>query len=360
MAPRLHLLRTTRLLNRSYATASSSSTPPHFRVFDRRIKEAQRTRAALSPHSRTVDYLRDTIASRLAERLLLITRPLPHILDLGSGACHIAKSILTDPTLSELIPRINKLTCTDASSTLLHRDDTEPWAQSSPFELERLCVDEESILSDPTNFPYPADTFSAALSASSLHWINDLPSVLASVNTLLRPDSPFLGAMVGGDTLFELRTSLQLAELERRGGVSPHVSPMADTRDVGGLMDKAGFQLLTVDVEDFVVDYPDMARLCMDLGWMGEGNAVLGREMGGIGRDVWMAAEAIYKELHGNEDGTVPATFRIIYMIGWKKGAGQPQPLQRGTGQVSLKEALANVGPSGGKKEGNGEKDGNS
>lgn len=80
-------------------------------------------------------------------------------------------------------------------------------------------------------------------------------------------------------------------------------------------MDKAGFQLLTVDVEDFVVDYPDMARLCMDLGWMGEGNAVLGREMGGIGRDVWMAAEAIYKELHGNEDGTVPATFRIIYMV---------------------------------------------
>lgn len=119
---------------------------------------------------------------------------------------------------------------------------------------------------------------------------------------------------------------------------------MADTRDVGGLMDKAGFQLLTVDVEDLVVDYPDMARLMMDLGWMGEGNAVLGREMGGlgmcapafvflieprmcaqrkryyakcpgiVGKDTLMAAEAIYKELHGNEDGTIPATFRVIYM----------------------------------------------
>lgn len=121
------------------------------------------------------------------------------------------------------------------------------------------------------------------LSSFSLHWINDLPSVLGSINTLLKPDAPFLGAMIGGDTLFELRTSLQLAELERKGGVSPHVSPMADTRDVGGLMDKAGFQLLTVDVEDLVVDYPDMGRLMMDLGWMGEGNAVLGREMGGLG-----------------------------------------------------------------------------
>jgi NADH dehydrogenase [ubiquinone] 1 alpha subcomplex assembly factor 5 len=174
----------------------------------------------------------------------------------------------------------------------------------------------------------------------SLHWINDLPGVLAQINSVLKPDSPFIGAMLGGDTLFELRTSLQLAEQERRGGISPHVSPLADVRDVGGLLGKAGFQMLTVDVEDIVVDYPDTFALMQDLQAMGEGNAVLGREMGAIRRDVLLANEGIYRALHGNEDGTLPATFRIIHMIGWKEGGNQPKPLKRGSGEVNLKDIL--------------------
>jgi NADH dehydrogenase [ubiquinone] 1 alpha subcomplex assembly factor 5 len=178
------------------------------------------------------------------------------------------------------------------------------------------------------------------LSSMSMHWINDLPGVLAQINSGLKPDSPFIGAMLGGDTLFELRTSLQLAEQERRGGISPHVSPLADVRDVGGLLGKAGFQMLTVDVEDIVVDYPDTFALMQDLQAMGEGNAVLGREMGAIGKDVLLANEGIYRALHGNEDGSLPATFRIIHMIGWKEGKNQPKPLKRGSGQVNLKDIL--------------------
>ena len=98
--------------------------------------------------------------------------------------------------------------------------------------------------------------------------------------------------------------------------------------------------MLTVDVEDIVVDYPDMFALMEDLQAMGEGNCVLNREMGPIGRDVLLAADAIYKALHGNEDGSIPATFRIIHMIGWKEGENQPKPLKRGSGQVSLKDVL--------------------
>ena len=149
-----------------------------------------------------------------------------------------------------------------------------------------------------------------------------------------------MGAMFGGDTLFELRTSLQLAEQERRGGISPHVSPLADVRDVGGLLQKAGFKMLTVDVDDIIVDYPNMFALMQDLQAMGEGNAILGREMGPIGRDTLMAGEAIYRALHGNEDGSLPATFRIIYMIGWREGENQAKPLARGSGQVNLKDIL--------------------
>jgi NADH dehydrogenase [ubiquinone] 1 alpha subcomplex assembly factor 5 len=157
----------------------------------------------------------------------------------------------------------------------------------------------------------------------------------------MKPDSPFLAAMLGGDSLFELRTSLQLAEQDRLGGVSPHISPLADVRDVGGLLTRAGFKMLTVDVDDIIVEYPDIFALMMDLQAMGESNAVLRREIGPIGRDVLLAAEGIYKELQGEEgrDG-IPATFRIIYMIGWTEGEGQTKPLERGSGQMNLKDVL--------------------
>ena len=150
--------------------------------------------------------------------------------------------------------------------------------------------------------------------------------------------------MFGGDTLFELRTSLQLADLERRGGVSTHTSPLADVRDMGGLLTKAGFKMLTVDMDDIVVDYPSTFALMTDLQAMGESNAVLNREMGAVQRDVLLANEGIYRELHGNKDGTLPATFRMIYMIGWKEGEGQSQPLRRGSGNINIKDILEGGG----------------
>ena len=188
--------------------------------------------------------------------------------------------------------------------------------------------------------PFEPESFDMVMSSLSMHWINDLPGILSQINSVLKPDAPFIGAMLGGDTLFELRTSLQLSDLERKGGISPHVSPLADVRDVGGLLQKAGFKMLTVDVDDIIVDYPDTFALMQDLQAMGESNAILGREMGPIGRDVLLANDAIYRSLHGNEDGSIPATFRIIYMIGWREGENQPQPLARGSGQASLKEIL--------------------
>ncbi|KAG6891706.1 hypothetical protein C0992_010109 [Termitomyces sp. T32_za158] len=145
--------------------------------------------------------------------------------------------------------------------------------------------------------------------------------------------------MFGGETLFELRTALQLAEVEREGGISPHVSPMTDTKDVSNLLGRAGFTLLTVDIDEVKVAYPSMWELLEDLSDMGEGNSVIGRR-NMIKRDTLAAASAIYKELHGNEDGTIPATFQVVYMIGWKPAPTQPKPLERGTGEVNLKEIL--------------------
>jgi NADH dehydrogenase [ubiquinone] 1 alpha subcomplex assembly factor 5 len=215
---------------------------------------------------------------------------------------------------------------------MLNRDIDLPFNQE--ISLTRDVIESEESLT------YEPNTFDAVLSSLSLHWINDLPSLLAQVNNILKPDAPFIAAMFGGDTLFELRTSLQLASMERLGGISPHTSPLADVRDIGGLLQKAGFKMLTVDIDDIIVDYPDMFALMQDLQAMGESNAVLGREMGAIGRDVLMAAAGIYRELHGDGGDSIPATFRLIYMIGWKEGPNQSKPLPRGSGEVNIKDIL--------------------
>ncbi|KAL5116424.1 hypothetical protein ACEQ8H_005660 [Pleosporales sp. CAS-2024a] len=308
-----------------------------FEIFSNQHKWQQKERAASNTElSRSVDYLRDEVASRLCERVLDINRHFSRVLDLGANACNIAR-MLTLP--SEDAPdqgprskRIGTVVSADSSETLLYRDADLPFNQE--IDIVRQVLPTSELL------PYDANSFDAVLSSLSLHWINDLPSVLAQVNNILKPDCPFLGVMMGGDSLYELRTALQLAEQDRRGGVATHTSPLADVRDIGGLLQKAGFNLLTVDVDDIVVDYPDCFSLMKDLQAMGESNAVLGREKGAIHRDVLLAAEGIYRELHGNEGGTLPATFRLIYMIGWKPSPTQAKPLERGTGMVSIKDYL--------------------
>ena len=336
---------------RSYAVQSPGA--PTIEVFDSRTKWIHKEHAASNvEQSRKVDYLRDEVAFRLCDRLLDINRHFPKVLDFGANACNIAR-ILTrpnpDPDASKpvtepIAKRIGSLIATDTSPTLLDRDQYEPFNKDINITRE--------VLKNPEYLPYEPETFDLVLSSLSLHWINDLPSVLTQINTCLKPDAPFIAAMSGGDSLFELRGSLQLAEQERLGGIGTHISPLADVRDVGNLLGRAGFKLLTVDVDDIIVDYPNTFALMTDLQMMGEANAALRREKGPISRDTLLAAEAIYREMYGEEqeDGTVtiPATFRTIYMIGWKEGADTPKPLERGTGQANLQDILGGGGKLGG------------
>ncbi|KAI0677636.1 S-adenosyl-L-methionine-dependent methyltransferase [Trametes maxima] len=315
---------------RTYASISSSSPiNPNslgpFQVFDRNAKRIQKDRSAVregGSRSRTVDYVRDEIADRLVERFQDIKRKFNTVLDLGSGPGHFSK--LLDPETTQ------KAILLDSSEKLLLRDPDSEFE----VEVERINADEETLLQT-----IPPNSQEAIVSCLSLHWVNDLPGVLVQIREALKPDGVFLGALFGGDTLFELRTSLQLAEVEREGGISPHVSPMTDSRDMSNLLGRAGFTLLTVDVDEVKVAYPSMWELMEDLQDMGESNAVVGRRHI-IHRDTLAAASAIYKELHGNEDGTVPATFQVIYVIGWKPAPNQPKPLERGSAQTNLKDVL--------------------
>ncbi|KAG6035209.1 hypothetical protein E4U41_006162 [Claviceps citrina] len=326
---------------RSYAVQSPGA--PRFQVFNGRTKWLQKERAASKPEqSRQADYLKDEVAMRVSERLLDIKRHFHRVLDLGANSCNLARALVRDnpdpdpdpaaPASAPLSTRISELVAAESSESLLYRD--------ADHDFNKKLNITRHVLQDQESLPFEPKSFDLVLSSLSMHWINDLPGMLSQINNVLKPDCPFIGAMLGGDTLFELRTSLQLAEQERRGGISPHVSPLADVRDMGGLLQKTGFKMLTVDVDDIIVDYPDTFALMEDLQAMGESNAILSREMGPIRRDVLMANDAIYKALHGNEDGSIPATFRIIYMIGWRDGENQPKPLPRGSGDVNLKDIL--------------------
>ena len=333
------------LCRRRYAIQAGGGGAPIAAVFDSRTKWLHKQRAAAHvAQSRQVDYLRDKVAARLCDRLLDINRHFAHALDFGANACQVARALAhpphADATAEPIAQRIGRLVCADTSAAMLHRDAELPF--NGALEIARQVVGSDE------HVPFGAESFDVVLSSLSLHWINDLPSVLAQIHHVLKPDAPFLAAMSGGDSLFELRGALQLAEQERLGGIGTHVSPLADVRDVGNLLSRAGFKLLTVDVDDIVVDYPSSFALMADLQAMGEANSALRRDARGLGRDVLLAAESIYRALYGETqpDGTVtiPGTFRTIYMIGWKEGANTPQPLERGTGKADLTEVLGGGG----------------
>jgi len=275
-----------------------------YRVFDRHVKTLQKERAATQnegANSRKVDYLRKEVAERMLERFQDIRREFRDVLDLGGGCGHLAKLLPSKHNAS--------VTLFDSCLANLWRDPP------SDFEIpvSRIHGDEEYLLRS-----FKIESFDAIVSCLSLHWVNDLPGTLVQVRECLKPDGVFLGAMIGGDTLFELRTALQVAELDREGGVSPHISPMTGSHDISNLLDRAGFRLLTVDIDEIKVVYPTIWELMSDLRDMGESNAVSGRRTH-LYRDTILAASAAYRALHGDETG-VPATFQIVFMVGWKPG----------------------------------------
>lgn len=262
----------------------------------------------------------------MADRVLDLKKDIKNAANIGCGRGFVSKHILAES--------IEHLLICDTSEKMLEQAEGTPG-----LKMKKVHMDEEDLELDE-------NSLDLVISSLSLHWVNDLPRCFQRIMKSLKPDGVFIASLFGGDTLFELRSSLQLAELERKGGLSAHISPFTKIRDIGGLLNRAGFTMLTIDTDEIVVGYPSIFELMGDLKGMAENNAAFNRPLN-INKDVLMAAGAIYRELYAKEEG-INATYQIIYLVGWKPSPNQPQPLARGSGEISLKD-LGNIIEQGGK-----------
>lgn len=274
---------------------------PHL-LFDRRLVAARRRRARS-----TSRFLMDRAEDELAERLSAVSRQFECTLLAGGDSLRI------------MLPGQVEHAQIDADTEVLA-------AKGSDYDL--------------------------AVSLLEMQWFNDLPGVLAQVKRLLKPDGLFIGAMIGGDTLTELRDALASAESEIEGGISPRVSPFVEVRTLGGLLQRAGFALPVTDIDRMTVRYPGPLELMRDLRAMGATNALRERSRKPLRRATLLRALEIYQERYADADGRIRATFEILWLSGWAPHGSQQQPLKPGSAKTRLADALRAVEFTAGEKTG--------
>src|SRR5882672_9053719 len=254
------------------------------RVFDRPLLRARRRRAqALG----AATFLIDRVAEDLADRLAAVLRRFDLAVDLGSP---------TDAVRRALASRVGTIIASDAIAQHLA-------GHAGP----KVAADEEAL-------PFADASLDLVVSALALQAVNDLPGALVQIRRALKPDGLFLAALLGGETLSELRDSFAAAEAEIEGGVSPRVAPFADAREAGALLQRAGFALPVVDVERLTVRYASPLALMHDLRRMGATNALAERRRTPLRRATLMRMAAIYAERFSDPDGRIRASFEIVWM----------------------------------------------
>lgn len=282
-------------------------------IFDIRLLQAHKRRA-LEQGDESARFLMRRTAEDLGERLATVERRFDRA---GALFC------LT-PDAAEMIRESGK------ADSVLRIESDERLLAASP----------DAIVAEPETIPLEPQSIDLAVSLMTLHEANDIPGLLVQIRRALKPDGLFLGAMAGAGTLQELRQSLLQAETELSGGAAPRVSPFADVRDAGGLLQRAGFALPVTDLETLTVRYSTMFDLMRDLRAMGAANALIERSRRPASRDLFLRAAEIYHEQFADPDGRIRATFNIIWMSGWAPDESQQKPLKPGSAKVSLKSVL--------------------
>ncbi len=262
-------------------------------------------------------FLIDSAVESIIDRLHIIQRPLTDIVIVGAR--------LT-PEQCAAIKQAAR------ADTAILIDDTQTYLDQHP--------NTSRILGRSEAWPIAHRRVDAVISLLDLHAVNDVVGALAQMQLSLRPDGVMLGSLFGGDTLFELRTSLMQADMTIRGGISPRISPFMDKLALGNLLQRAHFALPVVDSDIMTVSYRTFDRLLQDIREMGEANSLQSRARGLTIPAVFQATEDMYRREFTQDDGTLAATFEILHFIGWVPHESQQQPLPRGSGQVSLADVL--------------------
>jgi SAM-dependent methyltransferase len=275
-------------------------------VFDRSLIRRRLQRARAQGFE---SFLVDRAVADLEERLAPVLREFPLALDVGTPTPAAAEWLRSSGRAGRVV-------------------------RVAPM-LER-----GAILGDEEALPVAPEQFNLAVSLLSLQAVNDLPGALVQIRRALQPDGLFIGCLFGGSTLTELRQAFTEAEAEIEGGVSPRVAPFADVRDVGSLLQRAGFALPVTDIEPVTVRYRDPFGLFRDLRAMGLTNPLQARRRTPLRRQTLMRAAAIYAERFADADGRLRATFDILWLSGWAPHESQQKPLQPGSAKMRLADAL--------------------
>jgi SAM-dependent methyltransferase len=295
-----------------------TAKPPE--IFDRARINANLDRAwRRAKPGDGVDFLLARAAAELGERLALVKRRFAVAADFGSPGPHAAAALAACGQVDHAV----RLAPTFAS------------LGAGPFlgavgDLERLPVADKSL--------------DLAVSVLALQTVNDLPGALIQIRRALKPDGFVLAAIVGGDSLTELRQSLTIAESEVLGGASPRVAPFVEVRTLGALTQRADLALPVVDLDRSIVRYADIVALMRDLRAFGATNALHARSRRPLRREVLMRAAAVYSERFSDPDGRLRATFDILWLSGWAPHESQPKPLAPGSAKTRLADALKRPG----------------
>jgi len=281
--------------------------------FDRGLLQKRRGRAA-SGFGRA-SFLLDAVADELADRLADVTRSFDCALLLGAHTGTVGRLLAETGKVAEII------------------SSDSVFAMAVEADAPRVVADEEAL-------PFAEGAFDLIVSPLVLQWVNDLPGTLVQCLRCLRPDGLFLAALVGGASLQELREATLIAETEVTGGAAPRVAPFAEVRELGGLLQRAGFALPVTDTDRLTARYDDAFALMRDLKAMGASNAPSGDTRRLMSRDALVRTAQVYAERHSDPDGRVRATFEIVYLTGWAPHENQQKPLAPGSGQVRLADAL--------------------
>jgi len=285
-------------------------------IFDRALLVRRRNRAAADAVRH--DFLLARVADDLMERLAAIQRRFPVVLNLGAYHGLIGRRL-------RQVPGVEMVIDAEAAPRLL-----------AQCEGPRVRADEEAL-------PFRDGSLDLVVSGLSLQLVNDLPGTLVQIRRALKPDGLLLAALLGGNTLVELRNAFLAAEEEMEGGASPRVAPFAEVQDLGALLQRARFALPVVDADTVTATYPDALALMRDVRAMGAANALCARRRTPLRRATSMRAVEIYRQRFALPDGRVPATFEIVTATGWAPHASQQQPLQPGTARMRLADALGTL-----------------